>query len=355
MNKRNITFASIVIAILVIFYINLKNIYPREYVSACFVKTVSDMESDYSDMLKKLNVKKQLNDYTIETSGGSYSISHRDALSVNSDNDSNESLQELLYDYQYIKNFYKTLNVKKTGSETVLFGTNSVHCNVYTVSVNRDKLDEFLGHLRTADTYICVKRSILDAANSVAANLGLEISESDITSLLDGMTPEKDKLAAGLSDEIRIHIYVHKNRVFRISADIDFENISLENLIADIKLSDGKHMLNRLDFHLSAVMRGKKLYFDTAVSGNPAGDSAPLGINASSSVSFDHLNTFDMRLSLESDSAADNFTASGYYKSSGKRTNIRGSGSINFSADKLSIAYRNAKGENTVNIFGSML
>ena len=62
-----------------------------------------------------------------------------------------------------------------------------------------------------------------------------------------------------------------------------------------------------------------------------------------------------MRLALESDSAAESFTASGYYKSSGKRTNIRGSGNINSTADKLSIAYRNAKGENTVNIFGGTL
>ena len=310
----------------------IKKSHTKEYLATYFTNTALSINSDYSDALKKFNIGNKPSAYEIKIGEYSYALPH------------DESLEEEFADPNDADGYsagelYGSLKVKKTGYKSAIFGTKELGCDVYTVTAEREKLSCYISSLKNSQGYAYFRQTLLNAVKNTAEVLNVEVSDEDVINIINCVTPEQEPIADHLSDDFSAEVYTCGNKVYKISTELDFENTDLQKATLDIMLSDGTHMLNRAAVHMGLVINGKTLYFDFSGIGNMSGDTKALGVNVKSTVSYDHLNIFELSLALNENDSKDGFTSSGFYSVSGKRTNINNSGTVAEDNGVLRIEY----------------
>lgn len=344
MNKKHLSAVLIGICIgavvLGLFGKVFKRSNPKEYITACFADTAVSVYRDYSDAFKRIGVTPPPKSYTIRSNSNSYSTAPSDGDTTDRKGSPTPSIGEL----------YGNIRVSRNGRERIYSGNEEIDCTVYTVEINRDILDKFIGELKLTDGYSHLRSTVADAIREVAANLGIAVSDDDIENVLNLVTHEKSSLVGCLRDDFSADVYVSHKKVYKITSELAFSDAHLEKVVFDATLGDGHRMLNRADLHLGVTADGKTMYFDVTADGNFPDSSEPLELNIKSKVTFDHLSIFDLSLSLGETDVPDNISAVGYYAISGKRTAVDGDCIISV-GDGVTFSYCNSHGDNTIQIF----
>jgi len=325
------------IAVSVIFYRDKKG-----YVALCFLNTSVKLTDRFYDITKRIGYKKVPSSFALNSDSVALNISKNDKLVIHTNSESNDAIQEVLFNYEYLKDFYKILKVLKAGSEIITLNGHDVKCKVYHVIISRNDFKKFCNEIKTDKTYDYVHYKVKKFANELSDKLGIEISESGISNILNSIMPETSGLYEKLKNDILVKLYIYNNCVCALNTSIDFENIDMTNIIVDIKLGDGKKLINYADIHFSCIINGKKFFLNAT--GHGDFDNADhMNLALKGSITYNHINFFDSDLSIVTDK--NEYQAKGSYTTSGKSLNIRGSGNFTANNDGIWLDYKNFNGE----------
>jgi len=314
----------------------------KEYVALCFYNTSVKLTNQFNDITKNLGYKETPCSFTLSSDSLSINILNKDKLNVHTNSKSNDTIQEVLYNYEYLKDFYRILTLSEADSEIISFGSNDVKCRVYNVIISKNDFKKFCDEVKTDNTYDYIHYKVREIATDISKKLGIEISESGINNILNSITPEKSNLYQKLKNDINVKLYIYKNCVCGLYTSIDFEGIDMANVIVDIKLGDGKKLLHHADIHFSCIIDGKKFFLNAIGYGNfDNADSMKLHVKGA--ITYNHVNFFDSELSIAV--SKKEYTTSGFYKSSEKSQNIRGSGIITVKRNGIFFDYKNFNGD----------
>ncbi|MDP4134004.1 MAG: hypothetical protein Q8882_08335 [Bacillota bacterium] len=339
--KVLITIAVILVVLCIIGVIVFHTVFAREYVSLCFIHTSDEIGKQLGDITNSLGGNSSLNNIKIRYGESNINVSLGNKLSIETDGESNETIQELLFNYEYLKKFYDILNVTKKGSEVTSFDTNDVNCDVYTVKISKDDFAGLCAGAKTDKTYDYIFYKVKNIIENISKNLGITFSDDAANTILSGITPSKLNLADKLTDDIFVDLYIHDNCVCKLKTSIDFYGINMSNVILEITLSDGNKPLDYADIHFSCVVDGKKFYFDASEKGDYS-DKNEMNLLLKTVINYDHICPFAAEIAFETDK--DKYTVAGYYKSAESRKNIHGDGYLISEDDKLKIIYYSLPG-----------
>lgn len=313
----------------------------KEYVAMCFFNTCRKLSAEFFDLSKSAGYKKTPQKFFLSSDNFNLSVIKEDKINITVNGKKHEVVEEVLFNYEYIKEFYNILKVKKAGLENVTLGKNDVECKIYDVIISKDDFKKFCQEVKTDKTYEYLKYKVLKTAKSISEKLGIKFSEHAVLNVLDGITPQMPYLYKKLSDDIIIKIYTGKNRVCRIYTSIDFEGIKMSNATLDIKISDGNKVFNFVDAYFSAQIEGKKLFiYLTGFNDLQKPDN--LKANIKGAISYNHINLLDTSLLIETNK--DEYSVKGSHKSSEKSLYINGMGNILVNEGGISFNYKNNLG-----------
>lgn len=317
----------------------------RGHVSACFVRTGGALYSDYQNMIKKFGITSLPNEYIISAAGQRYAyppernIDSKEKSGKTAPQNDTEKQTDKDSGGNYAERFYKTLKVKKSGYDTIVFEKGEKRCTVYTLTASKENLSEFLDNLRAEYISIRLRDSLTNAVLSTAQNFNLTVDETAVRNILSGAMPSGEKTDEYITGDTDITVYAADGKIYRVAADIDYGGIDLENATLDITLSDGVNMLGKLSAHLGMTIGGRRFNADISETANVAANGSPFESGIKAYISFDRLSIYQLNLALNQNSEKNGFFADGYFVRGGRKSIIKGGGEINCRNGRLEISY----------------
>ncbi len=324
----------------------------RGHVSACFVRTGRALYSDYQNMIKKFGITSLPNEYIISAANQRYAYppEKNDDSKENSVKTTPQSDGGIQTDKgnggNYAERFYKTLKVKKSGYDTLVFEKGEKRCTVYTLTANKEDLSEFLDNLRAEYISIRLRDSLTNAVLITAQNFNLTVDETAVRNILSGAMPGGEKTDEYIMGDTDITVYAADGKVYCVMADIDYSGIALENAVLDITLSDGANMLGKTSLHLGMTISGRKFNADISETANVTADNSPFESGIKAYISFDRLSIYQLNLALTQSAQKSGFSADGYFVKTGKKSIINGGGEVICRGGCLEITYDDGAAEN---------
>lgn len=105
----------------------------KEYVAMCFFNTCRKLSAEFFDLSKSAGYKKTPQKFFLSSDNFNLSVIKEDKINITVNGKKHEVVEEVLFNYEYIKEFYNILKVKKAGLENVTLGKNDVECKIYDV------------------------------------------------------------------------------------------------------------------------------------------------------------------------------------------------------------------------------
>lgn len=319
------------------------------YITKCFKNTYESFCDDLNTVATNLGYENEVENITIETDdlkvffGDAFKMEEKghavfgDKGEVPKKN-AVKAAEEITNNYEYTKEFFRSLDVTRDNSEYIVFDGNKIKCKVYNVYIDEAELREYISHIGTEKTSNFLRSRIKSDLTVANERLKLDIPQSAIDAFTEYITSKKPVCKENVAGGINVAVWVHKNKVYRVKTTLNFENTDFSRITADFAAGDvsGK-MLNRLSLHIGAVVNGEKLNINLDGSGDISEHTEKFTYRFSSNIMYSHIDSFKVNTDVVFESGE--ISLSGGYLLPGFFEEISGNVSKNVGKDSLRLKY----------------